>query len=80
MGFVEPARLAQPDHAYQLVLMDCQMPEMDGFEAAQNIRTREQSTGGHIPIVAMTAQAMKGDQERCFAAGIGDVISANRCG
>lgn len=47
---------------YQLVLMDCQMPEMDGFETTRCIREREQAAGGHISIIAMTAQALKGDR------------------
>ncbi len=74
-GLEALARLAQPDHSYELVLMDCQMPEMDGFETTQHLRAREQTTGGHLPIIAMTAQAMKGDQERCFAAGMDDYLS-----
>ncbi|MFN8488580.1 MAG: PAS domain S-box protein [Caldilineaceae bacterium] len=69
------ARLAQPDHAYQLVLMDCQMPGMDGFEATQRLREHEQALGGHIPVIAMTAQALKGDRERCIAVGMDDYIS-----
>jgi two-component system, sensor histidine kinase and response regulator len=55
---------------YDVVLMDVQMPEMNGWEATQAIRQKEMATGMHIPIVAMTAHAMKGDEERCRAAGM----------
>ncbi|MGQ9525394.1 MAG: response regulator [Armatimonadota bacterium] len=55
---------------FDLVLMDVQMPVMGGFEAAAVIREREQRTGKHIPIIAMTAHAMKGDKERCLEAGM----------
>jgi PAS domain S-box-containing protein len=57
-------------HSFDLVLMDVQMPEMGGLEATQTIREKEKSTGGHIPIFAMTAHAMQGDRERCLAAGM----------
>jgi signal transduction histidine kinase/PleD family two-component response regulator len=61
--------------AFDLVFMDVQMPEMDGFEATRCIREIEQNLGRHTPIVAMTAHAMTGDRERCLAGGMDDYIS-----
>jgi two-component system, sensor histidine kinase and response regulator len=55
---------------FDLVLMDLQMPEMDGFEATTAIRKNEKNSGAHLSIVALTAHAMKGDREKCFAAGM----------
>jgi signal transduction histidine kinase/DNA-binding response OmpR family regulator len=61
--------------AFDLVLMDVQMPEMDGLEATRQLREREQGTGKHQPVVAMTALVMKGDRERCIEAGMDGYLS-----
>jgi CheY-like chemotaxis protein/HPt (histidine-containing phosphotransfer) domain-containing protein len=60
---------------FSLILMDVQMPEMNGFEATARIREKEKLAGGHIPIIALTARAMKGDKEECLQAGMDGYVS-----
>ena len=60
---------------FDVIMMDMQMPEMDGFEAVAQIRKQENKSGGHVPIIAMTAHALVGDRERCLAAGMDGYIS-----
>jgi CheY-like chemotaxis protein len=60
---------------YNLILMDVQMPELDGIETTKSIRNKEKETGKHIPIIAMTAHAFKEDMEKCLSAGMDDYIT-----
>jgi signal transduction histidine kinase/DNA-binding response OmpR family regulator len=69
------ALAAFDEEAFDVILMDVEMPEMDGFETTKLIRKRESVSGAHIPVVAMTAHAMKGDQEKCLAAGMDAYVS-----
>jgi CheY-like chemotaxis protein len=71
----QAALYACETQGFELILMDIQMPGMDGLEATAAIRKQEISTGGHLPIIAMTAHALKGDRERCIAAGMDGYVS-----
>jgi len=75
VGNGEAAVAAVKATTFDAVLMDVQMPVMNGLDATGAIRAHEKTTGGHIPIIAMTAHAMQGDRERCLAAGMDGYIS-----
>jgi CheY-like chemotaxis protein len=66
---------ALESETFDLVLMDISMPVMDGIQATLEIRSREKTTGIHLPIIAMTAHALEGDRERCVSAGMDDYIA-----
>jgi two-component system sensor histidine kinase/response regulator len=74
-GTGKEALAALEKQSFDLVFMDVQMPEMDGFEATAAIRKKEKTSGNHLPIIAMTAHAMVGDRERCLDAGMDDYLA-----
>lgn len=75
VGNGEQALQAVRERPFDVVLMDVQMPEMSGFDATARIREAEQGTGKRLPIIAMTAYAMKGDRERCLGVGMDDYVA-----
>ena len=75
VGNGKEAVAAAGSQKFDLILMDVQMPELDGLEAVAQIRAWEQRTGTHLPIIAMTAHALKGDRERCLEAGMDNYVA-----
>jgi two-component system, sensor histidine kinase and response regulator len=75
VGSAHEAFAALRNLPYDLVLMDCQMPDIDGYEAAKTIRESKAFITKDIPIIAMTANAMQGDREKCIEAGMNDYVS-----
>jgi CheY-like chemotaxis protein len=75
VGNGREAVAALDGRAFDVILMDVQMPEMNGYDATAAIRRQEQALGTHIPIIALTANAIKGDRERCLEAGMDGYIS-----
>jgi len=71
----EALHFVKGGNRYDLILMDVQMPGIDGFEATHFIREWEKENGGHTPIIGMTAHALAGDRERCLSAGMDDYIA-----
>jgi two-component system, sensor histidine kinase and response regulator len=63
------------NNSFDIIMMDLMMPEMDGFEATKRIRNQEKSAGGHIPIIAVTASALKDDHAKCLAAGMDEYVA-----
>src|SRR5262249_18360986 len=70
----EALALAQED-IFDLLLLDIHMPELDGFGVVRSIRERERTTGGHLPVIALTARSRKEDRERCLAAAMDDFLT-----
>jgi CheY-like chemotaxis protein/HPt (histidine-containing phosphotransfer) domain-containing protein len=75
VGSGKEAVSAVQSETFDLVLMDVEMPELDGLEATRIIRTAEKDSGGHVPILALTARAMRGDRERCLAVGVDGYVA-----